>query len=243
MTTKVSRVFHGTQIGKMNSLAQSILQQTDLLGETTSEYLLDLLVRIENKQLILNQLIIKERVKSYSQQNVAEMKIAYQNLLRLIQSYTSITEIPIQPNAEKALAVLLTYEKKILRCTQHLTCNSYVTSLINTLETDEIKNNLITLNYAESLVGKLKAAQEDFIIGHADYHYMRKLQVNNGNASSAKIDLLRLINTELVDYLNTMLRVSSTNYNAFAQAVNSIISGHNAVVKKRQIKVETENVA
>lgn len=233
MTIKVPRVYSATPNGKTDGLTQSILQQTALLGDNVSDYIVDLMGRIERKQAALTGEMMRIREKSCSTQNMANMKRRFHNLLQFAKSVASLDGASVQSDVESLLAVMLPYEKEITNCRQHLTCESLVSSLIADLECDEMQQVLASISYGSMLFDNLKAAQEKFITAHASFHYLRHLQVEKGCATKMRKELIRLINTELVDYLNTMLRVESTEYLSYATAVQSLISAHNTVMRRR----------
>ncbi|MFV0553419.1 MAG: hypothetical protein ACK5LR_01825 [Mangrovibacterium sp.] len=239
MTTKVSCVYQQTPNGKMNGLVQSLQQQGGYLLGEASAYFSELTERISSTQEELNELIMLDRVRSQSKQNMIAMKSAYQDLLRFAQVSVSFCSSASQPYAQQFCSLVSNYERKILFSTQHLTCDSYVTSLIADLGTAEMQGFVESIMYASTLLNKLKAAQEKFITHHASFHYERKQQVNAGNATTMKMTLLQLINQELVGYLNTMLRVDASTYGDYAAAIDSVIKAHN-VVMKRKIKATKE---
>lgn len=234
MTTKIACINYATSAGNIAGLTQTILTKIDALGNDASDHLIDLLARMEEMQLNLTAAIKRAPVKAQMLQGVVEMKSCFQRFHQLIDSYAAMTEMDFQPSAQELLHVLQSFYRKILFCTQQLTCSSYVAALISEFEQEDFLSKLSTLPFAEHLFEKLKSSQLSFSQCHAEYHHLRQQQIDSPNATKLRLELLHLINQELVPYLNVMAQVKSVDYSAFSRAINSIIRGHNVVMKRKR---------
>ncbi|MFV0553333.1 MAG: hypothetical protein ACK5LR_01385 [Mangrovibacterium sp.] len=233
MTMKVLNVSTHTPNDDMNSLGQAIVNKRSLLGSSASDYAISLMDRVEVQVNLLNQTIMEERVRAYSQQYVVEMKTISQNFYRMIASFAAMSSSSVRLSAQTVLAVIEPYQTKLVRSKRQLTVNSNITSMLADLEQDGMTGYLDNIMYANTMLADLKTAQANFIASYADYRDLRSQQVAKANATTLRKSLARLINTELVVYLNAAIHEDADTYGAFADAVASIIKSHKSALKAR----------
>ncbi|MFV0554458.1 MAG: hypothetical protein ACK5LR_07115 [Mangrovibacterium sp.] len=233
MTTKVLNVSVHTPNDDMNSLGQAIANKRSLLGSSASSYAITLMDRVMTQVSQLNQTILEARVRANSRQYVLEMKLISHNFHRMISSFAAMSNLSAQPAAQKILAAIEPHQKKLASTVRQLTVNSIVSSMLSDLEQDGVKECTDSIMYASTILADLKVAQANFIASYADYRDLRSQQVEKANATMLRKELVSLINTELVVYLNAMVHEDAGTYGAFADAVASIIKSHRTALKAR----------
>ncbi|MFV0553379.1 MAG: hypothetical protein ACK5LR_01620 [Mangrovibacterium sp.] len=234
MRTKISCVRRSIRVGEIVGLTQAILNKVTLLDDAASAHLQGLLNRIEAKNSALTVVIKEERIKSQALGDFVNLKNTYQQFYSLIKSYTFVAST--KTAASQILMLLDKYDSSIVHATKIMVRSSFVKSLIIELEQAENFAFLASLMYAEGMFNTLKAAQEAFIANYADYRDLRMQQIDQPNASALRKELVEMINTELVPYLNVMNGTDDDSYLEFSDAVRGIVSGQNTIVKRRLSK-------
>ncbi|MFV0291020.1 MAG: hypothetical protein ACK5IJ_09055 [Mangrovibacterium sp.] len=151
MTTKTVKISRDIKIGEMNSLAQAILNKSDLFTSTDDDHLTDLILRIGMKQEELNNAIMCPKAKANSKAHFVEMKQSFRMFYDVINSFAQSPNVSPYSAAFEVYEVVHPYAKKILNCTNQLTCNSYVSSVLADLEKAEVKTQLQSIVYITGL--------------------------------------------------------------------------------------------
>ena len=59
------------------------------------------------------------------------------------------------------------------------------------------------------------------------------------NASTLKREVIKIINNQLIGYLNTLQQIDEENFGEFARQVDQLITDNNQIVKQR-LKLDTD---
>ncbi|MFV0554558.1 MAG: hypothetical protein ACK5LR_07635 [Mangrovibacterium sp.] len=235
MTTRIPKISCRVKVNEINSVAQAVLNKKSLLT-VADEYLTDLFLNIEETQVLLNNTVNFQLVRSNMRKLLADMRISHRSFYRLIDTYASMTTFSGTISAQTILAVLKKHHRGIVRSSNQMHCHSHITALLADLES--VQPSIESLMYASGELEKLKEAQQLFISEYASYKNERTIQLQNANGTALKDKLLQLFNEDLRGYLNFMTKASPEDYEELSTAVAAIIRDRNIYIRRRRITGE-----
>ncbi|MFV0553611.1 MAG: DUF6261 family protein [Mangrovibacterium sp.] len=114
--------------------------------------------------------------------------------------------------------------------------SAYINSLITDLETEPLKSSLNVMIYATTSLQKLKDAQADFEQTYDEYMEAMAELGSLKSATTLKKELVKVINQDLVSYLNLMTKMDAATYGEISIKVGEIINDNNERVNRRRKK-------
>lgn len=156
---------------------------------------------------------------------------AIRNLGALLSGY-SVFPAEEKKNAAASLkSIYDKYAKAGITSANYTSESSMIESLLEDLSADSAKAQIEKLDGVDSLISKIRSAQDDFTKANDEY---TKAKGSKGeSASSLKKPLVSIINDKLVTYLNTMSLVGNAALAEFSKNVGTEIDRVNSAVTKR----------
>lgn len=156
---------------------------------------------------------------------------AIKNLGTLLTGYTAF---PAEEKRQAAIALKSVYDKYAkagITSASYVSESSMTESLLSDLAAEEAKKNIALLDGIETLVGRIRTAQDAF--AQASDGYTKAKGARSASASSLKKPLMSIINEKLVPYLNTMALVKNEALAGFSRDIETEIDRVNSAVTKR----------
>lgn len=141
---------------------------------------------------------------------------------------------PILKNS--AITLFATFNKygiKIIR-ENYASESGLLASLLEDFDQQPMLDAMANVGGSTEMVAQIKSAQDDFEASRIAFEEGRAADGSRINASKIKMEILKLINGTLVDYLRGMAGVDAQRYGAFRDTVAQIIDSTNAMVAGRQ---------
>ncbi len=112
--------------------------------------------------------------------------------------------------------------------------SSLIHSLLNELSAPDFQEPIVALPGCPALIPALQEAQADFDAARITLEEEKAAVSVKDNASELKNQIMKMINNELIGYLNAMIPYDEATYGAFGQTVDQMIADNNEMVKRRQ---------
>ena len=194
---------------------------------------------LQNKSALLSAAINRLKVKSEQQtkDEVRDEKIT--GLYYLLVSFSHHPDAEIQQAAANLLNIFEKYGLAI-KDESYTTESSLVNSLLNDYSAPEQQANIALVPQCAEYIAALQTAQTDFENTRVTFEPARAEEGTFENATGIKKEVVYIINSQLVPYLNVMAQLNESVFGVFARTVEEIISENNQVVKKRRKQDEQE---
>ncbi|MFV0553867.1 MAG: DUF6261 family protein [Mangrovibacterium sp.] len=238
MTTKINYVNSQIRNGEMSSLAAGINSKKALLSESTDPHLWAVVGRVGTAFEGLNAAFDEKRVKSSRTSLLGEEVLAFRSLHQLVKGYAGLQSASVSWAAKQTLEVLDGYVNKITQRRGQKEVHAHVSSLLGDLDSASMQTLIPSMMYCDGAVAKLKEVHTSYLEQYTAYRTARDKQVAGRSASVLTKELLQLINSELVDYLNAMSRVATVDHSEFAASVAALITEHNIISKTRKTRAK-----
>lgn len=157
---------------------------------------------------------------------------AIRNLGALLSGYSVFPSEEKKNAAASLKSIYDKYAKAGITSANYTSESSMIESLLGDFSADSAKAQIEKLDGVDSLILKIRAAQDDFTKANDEY---TKAKGSKGeSASSIKKPLVSIINDKLVTYLNTMSLVGNAALAEFSKNVGTEIDRVNSAVTKRR---------
>jgi hypothetical protein len=113
---------------------------------------------------------------------------------------------------------------------------SHVSSMLEDFTKPKVQVAIALLTGVAQLITELDAAENDFEQTSITYDEEKAKEGAMENATNIKKEVVKLINENLLVYLNAMVIVNAAKYGGFSQTVAQIIEDNNVAVRKRRKK-------
>lgn len=152
-----------------------------------------------------------------------------------LEGYAVLPVAELQENARKALAVFNNYGKKIT-VESFAAESALIDGLLLDIKKEEIKACTKALAGVDLIVESLQKAQDDFSKSCAEY---TACSANKAvSATEIKKQMLAVLNTAVLPYLEAMCIAKNAVYTGFAQNVEAEIEKMTTIMKTRKTKSE-----
>lgn len=152
-----------------------------------------------------------------------------------LEGYAVLPVAELQENARKALAAFNNYGKKIT-VESFAAESALIDGLLLDIKKEEIKACTKALAGVDLIVESLQKAQDDFSKSYAEY---TACSTNKAvSATEIKKQVLAVLNTAVLPYLEAMCIVKNAVYTGFAQNVEAEIEKMTTIMKTRKTKSE-----
>lgn len=182
------------------------------------------------------------RLKEKSEQSSYDA-IRDETVVALYYLLMGFSHNPKEKIKAAAISLLEIFEQYGLKMQDesYTTQSSLVNSLLDDYAQPEALANIAILPQGTEYVAALKEAQSNFENIRLSYEEARGEEGTQENATSIKKEVLKIINKQLVPYLNVMVQLDETTYEPYAATVAEIISTTNMAVKRRRKKAKPED--
>lgn len=192
---------------------------------------------LETLQAQMTDSIHNDKIES----NLAELDSARDKLLSnlgtALEGYSVLPLPELAENAQKALAVFANYGKKIA-AESFASESALLDGLLLDIQKEEIKACTKALAGVDLLIEQLQAAQNDFSQSYAEYTASSASKAVS--ATELRKQMLSVLNTSILPYLDAMYIAQKAVFGNFAQNVEAEIEKINSIIKARKAKAEKE---
>jgi hypothetical protein len=194
---------------------------------------------LKDKSVLLSAAIGRLKEKSVQQTNDEIRDEKIDGVYYLLLSASHNPKEKVQQAAAILLELFEQYGRK-MKDESYTRESSMVNSLLNDYATDTALAAIADVPQCADYIAALKTAEDNFEANRLSYEAAIAQEGTQENASKLKKEVLELINSQLVPYLNVMVQLNDTIYGVFTRTVAAIIAANNEVVKKRRKTEEPE---
>jgi len=114
--------------------------------------------------------------------------------------------------------------------------SSLINSLLAEYDKPKAQEAIAKVPQCDKYVAAMRNTQTVFETSRLDFESAQAQEGTQENATVLKKEVIRIVNTILVPYLNVKVQLHEATYGAFSRTVAEIIAANNEVVKKRRKK-------
>lgn len=233
--TSFNKLNHGSRNGEVNATVTLINNRLAENDWTADVYLAALIIQLISTNA--NMVEALNRLRVYSKLEEADLKRDewVKSLFSLVTGYTYIPIEAVKDAADVVFNILNQYGISIIH-ESHNEESADIDSLLNDLGKADIAAACAQMQGVPEVIASLTQAEADFEALALEQVETEVAKEDISSASSIKTDLLVLVNSTLLPYLETMSKVNPTEYLSTAEAVAKLIDQNNEVVKRRSSK-------
>jgi len=243
MPGMINAIHTRSYIEDINMLATAIINTLKSVGFSTDVYM-----NMQLNKLIKNNENLTEAIKNINtNSNLSEKYIARDNAYRALYFETKVKKMWFDKKVIHAATMVLNVIEKYRSESIHPSSpiqSSHLNGLLGELDKPEMKAAILQLPSINTLIEQLITRQKDF---EANYGANTELQIEENkllSASKLKRGILKQINTELILYMNAMLKAKPEVFKIPAEQINALINEHNKKIRargKRRTRYEKSN--
>lgn len=226
--------------GETDNTAKVLVMKLNEKNWSSDQTLDSIIKNIDENQKTLNKAIKRNRVESDLEVKDIARDKALRSLFSLVKSY-AIIENELQPMALELQSLLDRYGLSATISANYANESSYINSMLEELGNDKYKEHISKLMYISGLIEDLKSAQTNFEESHQSYIDDMAVNKAKSSASSIKLKLVKIINDDLINYLQLMAKMKPEIYEELAVGVSEIIEDNNDRVRRRKSKKDDDD--
>lgn len=232
MIPQISKSSRNTEVNSVCSNVSTAFEKANLTSYTV---LTGLMTQIKDKNASLTGAIKRMREKSH----LIELDNFRDDNTRALWYLTyGLTYHPVEEvssAAKKVFSVLKNFGLQIIRESYSIE-SANLDALIFQLSGEELSAALAKLDGCPTLLNQLKEAQTNFEHNQIEFEKIKGNEGTFEKASALSKELMDLINSKLIVYLNGKLIDDEETYGDYIRTVEQIISDNNLNIRKRSGK-------
>lgn len=229
---KLARIINTIRVAELADLGIDIKSTLDTTG-IEDENLKTISKQIEVQQVTLITAINQDKAKSDLNTFDDNRDSIYSSILRLTEGYTHHPDAQISQTATQVLEIMNKYGYELTKANYSAQSALTESFLKDVLQPETvIKTEL--LPGVKNLIQKLKNEQKQFKQAENTWEQNQKENQNAISASAVKKELIRIINSTLINYLIGMGGVQPEVYNDLIESMALKIDRINGVIKQRK---------
>ena len=201
-------------------------------------HLVKIIKNLINVSINLNEAIKRGKSKSILEEKDNDRDNKYRSFYYLISGNTHHPDSTISKPALQIQAILDKYGLEIVK-ENYSSESSMLTSFINEMKSDVIQQALQPISGGLASFKALEKSQNNFDTTFIDHKEDKASEGTYRNASTLKREVIKIINNQLIGYLNTLQQIDEENFGEFARQVDQLITDNNQIVKQR-LKLDTD---
>ncbi len=225
---------------EVNALARRLLGAYRKTALNNDSHLANLIAELEQVVTLLTAAINRLRVASALDEKDELRDNSVRSLYYFILGITHHPDLKISESAKQLFKLLEHYGLSITG-ENYASESSFINSLLNDLNKPDAQSAIADISGASELIATIQTAQTDFEQTRIAYEEEKAQQGNFENATNLKMQLVKLINEQLLVYLQAMMLVNESTYGEFGRTVAEIISTANEAVNRRSSKPDPAN--
>jgi len=230
------KLSYNSKVTEANNVSDLLLklysQSSSLNGDRFLQKLFDEM-RVISESLTIA--IRRDRVQSTLTVLDRKRDEVIRNLSKLISGYASATDQQVVERAKRVKKVFDKYGLKMTR-ENYAVESSLIKSLLEDVSKNGVRDDINGLQYVNDTLQMLRDAENEFTQAIIDLDKAKANDKNNTSASKLKRDIINLINSKLLKYLDVVILMDKENYDKFTLEVYEIIDRSNAAVAQRTSK-------
>jgi len=236
----IKKIKTNSRNGDISTLLTLILKAFANNDWRTDIYLTPIIEKINAANTELIEALCRLRVYSQMAEKDRMRDMAIRNLFRLVEGYVHIP-IPETKEAASVVSNILEQYGLSIQKEDYAEESASIESLLNDLTKADVVLAIAKLQGVPETITALDAAQKDFenvALKQAEGDHEKK---DLASASKLKKESITELNTNLVDYMNTMAKVKPAIYEATAKTIAELIDKNNELVKRRRKTEEADS--
>nr|WP_319399179.1 DUF6261 family protein [uncultured Carboxylicivirga sp.] len=203
-------------------------------------HMVTIIKNLNNVSINLNEAIKRSKSKSILEEKDNDRDTKYRNFYHLISGNTHHPDTAI---SEPALQIQVILDKYGLEITSesYASESSMFNSFINDMKSDEMQQALQAISGGVASFEAFEQSQNNFNTTFIEHKEDKANEGTYENASTLKREAIKIINYQLIGYLQTLQEIDEENFGDFARKVDQIITDSNSKVKRR-ISIKKDDI-
>lgn len=237
--SKLNKLIGKSRVSEVFSAANRMILEFDGGDWSEEVNLTNIFNDLKPANNTLEEAINKEKAISDLEEKDEVRDEKVRAIYYLITGYLHNPEAALKSAAEEVDKVFERYGVEIVR-DSYSNESGFINSLLNDLSAEDLQSSIAALPGLSQAITELETAQTNFETARLAYEKEAAEDVNETSATSAKKEVVSIINERLVVYLRAMVTIDGAKYGEFTNTIDKIIDDNNEEVKKRSKKIEAE---
>ncbi|WP_157493554.1 DUF6261 family protein [Draconibacterium sediminis] len=233
----IDNLMSTSRVTEVDAVSMRMLGAYQTTSLNTDQHLSAMFTGLESLSAALTAAINRGKAESDLEEKDEARDTQIRALYYVVMGFLHHPDAAIRQAAETVDKVFAKYGVSITG-ESYATESSLISSLLNDLSVQKIKDAIAILPGCADVITALQAAQQAFEAARITYEQEKAEESTQASATKQKPELVALINEKIVVYLRAMEVVDVETYGAFARTIATIIAENNEVVKKRRKKQE-----
>ena len=236
MIFKILTSSRNTEVSSVSSNLLTAYNKTELSSDT---FLQGFFATLDEKSTVLSGAIkrLKEKSELLNLDGIRDDTM--RAVWYLVFGLTFHPEEEISNAAKKVFAVLENFGLGIINESYAIE-SAHISSILAQLSAESIHPIVNLLTGCQVLIERLATAQTNFEHARVEFESIKGNQDTFASASKLSTEMVKLINDQLIVYLNGKLVNDNGTYKGFANTVDQIIADNNMNVRRRLKKPVAE---
>jgi len=226
---------------EVDGTCTQIIQGYNATTLNTDENMEKIFLPLKEKSVLLSAAIGRLKEKSVQKTNDEIRDEKIDGLYYLLLSASHNPKEKIRVAAITLLEYFEQYGQK-MKEESYTRESSMVNSLLNDYKTEQALSAIADVPQCAEYIAALQTAEDNFEGMRLSYEKATAEEGTEENASALKKEVVDIVNSQLVPYLNVMAQLNEPLYGVFTRTVAKLINDNNEQVKKRRKKEEPEEV-
>lgn len=231
----IPKVIRNSSNGEVDATTKAIIVVLTKKNWDADPFLTNIIDQLEATEARLNEAIKQGQAESDLEEFDLGRDKALSELFNLVKGFASISD-EAGNGARTLMNILDRYGLSKTTNSNYANESAYINSLLTDLKESKIAPLIEGLPFVNDAITRLQTAQTKFEQAYDRYMEAMASFSTKNSASSIKTEVVKIINSNLVDYLKTMVKVNSDLYLSTATAVSEIIKDNNERVKSRRVQ-------
>lgn len=227
---KISSNSKVTEVDTVIKQAISLFDKSDWSGD---QRLTDLFTKTKDDSAKLTDAVLKLKNENEQEEKDDLRDNAFRGTYYLVQAYLCNNHPSIRAAAETVHTVIGSVGLSIVDEAYDVE-SSVIDSIVEKMETQEIKDAADQLPGLEMFIRDLKRSNDTFKSSRVKYKSDKAEDSEKLTASDLKKEILNHFNGKIHAYLHGMSMVDDAVYGEFSRSISQIIADNNRAVKMRQ---------
>jgi len=231
----MKKIKKNLRIAEIDGLSSRMVTEYHLITELSSdEYLRTVFYNVERLSGELTTAIKRSQTICPLSEADKLRNSALRSLSRLINGYAELPTSQHGTTGARMKAIFSKYGLAIVKET-YTAKSSLIESLLEELSENSLRADIDQLMGASHAIYKLRDAENNFQFVLHEYDKAKMTALQQESATSIAKRLVKIINSDIVPYINIMLKVDPARYSKLDASLNLIVERTNArLVSKKE---------
>jgi len=238
---KLNKLDSRSRVSEVYSAANRMIMEFDGGDWSDETNLTNIFTDLKPANTALEQSINKEKAVSDLEEKDEIRDTKVRAIYYLIMGYLHNPEEALKTAAQEVDTVFERYGVEIVQ-QSYSNESGFINSMLDDLSAEDLQTSIAALPGLSRAITELQTAQTGFETARLAYEKDAAQDASETNASSAKKEVVSIINERLVVYLRAMVTIDETRYGEITNTTGKIIDDNNEEVKKRSKKTTAQPV-